>query len=267
MINIIRQILVKLHFQQMPALWQHRPLLNIFHEEAVKRRRRGDIHIKGHTHIAFIADVGSAEILHDHFRLHQHCLLLQKHAVQEGRIIRSNRDRLHSAHLLILFTRDPAALFLDHAVFLALAFQRNPAVTAVVDTHTPFFTRAHAALVLVQAPVVEIVEIGAPDQIASALVRMRIRLHDILKPHFQHFQFSYCYSFVPVWILKALIADRSLFGLTLSYFDVLNNNYSHWGIDLATSTKTKFVHYSNAVMHMWRVIGIRYTSSVSPQAV
>ena len=77
----------------------------------------------------------------------------------------------------------------------------------------------------------------------------------------------YCYSFVPVWILKALIADRSLFGLTLSYFDVLNNNYSYWRIDLATSTKTKFVHYSNAVMHMWRVIGIRYTSSVSPQAV
>jgi hypothetical protein len=77
----------------------------------------------------------------------------------------------------------------------------------------------------------------------------------------------YCYSFVPVWILKALIVDRSLFGLTLSYFDVLNNNYSYWGIDLATSTKTRFVHHTNAVMHMWRVIGIRYTSSVSPQAV
>lgn len=77
----------------------------------------------------------------------------------------------------------------------------------------------------------------------------------------------YCYSFVPVWILKALIVDRSLFGLTLSYFDVLNNNYSYWGINLATSTKTRFVHHNNAVMHMWRVIGIRYTSSVSPQAV
>ena len=77
----------------------------------------------------------------------------------------------------------------------------------------------------------------------------------------------YCYSFVPVWILKALIVDRSLFGLTLSYFDVLNNNYSYWGINLATSTKTRFVHHTNAVMHMWRVIGIRYTSSVSPQAV
>lgn len=77
----------------------------------------------------------------------------------------------------------------------------------------------------------------------------------------------YCYSFVPVWILKALIEDRSLFGLTLYYFDVLNNDYSSWRIDLATSTKTKFVHHSNAVMHMWRVIGIRYTSSVSPQAV
>lgn len=74
----------------------------------------------------------------------------------------------------------------------------------------------------------------------------------------------YCYSFVPVWILKALIVDRSLFGLTLSYFDVLNNNYSYWGINLATSTKTRFVHHTNAVMHMWRVIGIRYTSSVSP---
>lgn len=77
----------------------------------------------------------------------------------------------------------------------------------------------------------------------------------------------YCYSFVPVWILKALIEDRSLFGSTLYYFDVLNNNYSSWRIDLATSTKTKFVHYSNAVMHMWRVIGIRYTSSVSPRSV
>lgn len=77
----------------------------------------------------------------------------------------------------------------------------------------------------------------------------------------------YCYSFVPVWILKALIVDRSLFGLTPSYFDVLNNHYRYWNIDLTTSTKTKFMYYTNAVIHMWRVIGIRYTSSVSPQAV
>jgi len=77
----------------------------------------------------------------------------------------------------------------------------------------------------------------------------------------------YCYSFVPVWILKALIVDRSLFGLTPSCFDVLNNHYRYWNIDLTTSTKTKFMYYNNAVIHMWRVIGIRYTSSVSPQPV
>ena len=77
----------------------------------------------------------------------------------------------------------------------------------------------------------------------------------------------YCYSFIPVWILKALIVDRSLFGLIPTYFDIMNNNHDFWKIDLTTSTTTKLTHYSDATMHMWRVIGIRYTSSVSPQAV
>ena len=77
----------------------------------------------------------------------------------------------------------------------------------------------------------------------------------------------YCYSFIPVWILKALIVDRSLFGLIPSYFDVMNNNHDFWKIDLTTSTTTKFTQYQDERMHMWRVIGIRYTSSVSPQAV
>lgn len=77
----------------------------------------------------------------------------------------------------------------------------------------------------------------------------------------------YCYSFIPVWILKALIVDRSLFGLIPNYFDVMNNNHDFWKIDLTTSTTTKLTHYDDATVHMWRVIGIRYTSSVSPQAV
>lgn len=77
----------------------------------------------------------------------------------------------------------------------------------------------------------------------------------------------YCYSFIPVWILKALIVDRSLFGLIPSYFDVINNNHDFWKINLTTSTTTKLTHYDDAGIHMWRVIGIRYTSSVSPQAV
>ena len=77
----------------------------------------------------------------------------------------------------------------------------------------------------------------------------------------------YCYSFIPVWILKALIVDRSLFGLIPNYFDIMNNNHDFWKIDLTTSTTTKLTHYSDATMHMWRVIGIRYTSGVSPHAV
>ena len=77
----------------------------------------------------------------------------------------------------------------------------------------------------------------------------------------------YCYSFIPVWILKALIVDRSMFGLIPSYFDVMNNNHDFWKIDLTTSTTTKLTYYDDATMHMWRVIGLRYTSSVSPQAV
>lgn len=71
----------------------------------------------------------------------------------------------------------------------------------------------------------------------------------------------YCYSFIPVWILKALIVDRSLFGLIPSYFDVMNNNHDNWKIDLTTSTTTKFTHYSDDRMHMWRIIGIRLTST------
>ena len=75
------------------------------------------------------------------------------------------------------------------------------------------------------------------------------------------------YSLIPVWIMKAAIIDGSLFGVTTGYFDLLSRTAHRWLIDTATSSSTVFKHFHDDNVHIWRVIGIRYTSSVSPQAV
>ena len=75
------------------------------------------------------------------------------------------------------------------------------------------------------------------------------------------------YNIIPVWLLKECVINGSLSGVTIPTFEVLTSQGSWWRIDCSTSTATSLKHWHDQGIHMWRVIGIRYTSSVSPQAV
>ena len=75
------------------------------------------------------------------------------------------------------------------------------------------------------------------------------------------------FSVVPVWMMKKAIIDKNVFGVVPTIFDILNDHERRWEIDVADSTSTFFKYHDNQYVQMWRVIGIRYTSSVSPQAV
>ena len=75
------------------------------------------------------------------------------------------------------------------------------------------------------------------------------------------------FSMVPVWMMKKAIIDKNVFGVVPTTFDILNDHERLWEIDVADSTSTFFKYHDNQYVEMWRVIGIRYTSSVSPQAV
>lgn len=76
------------------------------------------------------------------------------------------------------------------------------------------------------------------------------------------------YNIIPVWLLKECVVNGGFSGVTIPTFEVLTRNKdTWWRIDCGTSTVTSLKHWHDQGVHMWRVIGIRYTSSVSPQAV
>ena len=75
------------------------------------------------------------------------------------------------------------------------------------------------------------------------------------------------FSVIPVWMMKKAIIDKNVFGVVPTTFDILNDHERRWEIDVADSTSTFFKYHDNQYVQMWRVIGIRYTSSISPQAV
>lgn len=75
------------------------------------------------------------------------------------------------------------------------------------------------------------------------------------------------FSVIPVWMMKKAIIDKNVFGVVPTTFDILNSHERRWEIDTGKSTSTFFKYNTNRSVQMWRVLGIRYTSSVSPQAV
>ena len=75
------------------------------------------------------------------------------------------------------------------------------------------------------------------------------------------------FSMVPVWMMKKAIIDKNVFGVVPTTFDILNDHERRWEIVVADSTSTFLKYHDNQYVEMWRVIGLRYTSSVSPQAV
>lgn len=75
------------------------------------------------------------------------------------------------------------------------------------------------------------------------------------------------FSVVPVWMMKKAIIDKNVFGFVPATFDILNDHERMWEIDVADSTSTFFKWHYDEAIHMWRVIGIRYTQTAAPTIV
>ena len=75
------------------------------------------------------------------------------------------------------------------------------------------------------------------------------------------------YKFMPVWFLKQCIINHSFMGVSMPAIEIIIGVSVYWRIDCVNSTTTVLKWYDDQGVHMWRVIGIRYTSGVSPQAV
>lgn len=73
------------------------------------------------------------------------------------------------------------------------------------------------------------------------------------------------YSVIPVWVLRKIITDHDFFGLNESYFNLCQDDVNWWFIDVANSTPTLFKHHADNTVHMWRVVGLRFTTTVTPE--
>ena len=69
------------------------------------------------------------------------------------------------------------------------------------------------------------------------------------------------YSVVPVWFLKKCVIDKSLFGLTIDYVNIVGQGDGAWTIDTVNSTSTLLKYVQDTNLHMWRIIGIRLTNA------
>lgn len=75
------------------------------------------------------------------------------------------------------------------------------------------------------------------------------------------------YNFVPVWFLKECIVNHSFMGVSMPTIEILMSTSNWLRINCNTSTTTVLKWYDDHGIHMWRVFGIRFTSSVNPQPV
>lgn len=75
---------------------------------------------------------------------------------------------------------------------------------------------------------------------------------------------KWLYNIIPVWILKKVIIDKNLFGIS-EYFDVCQQDVNSWYINTEDSTTTVLKHFTDNQVHMWRVIGLRFTTTVTPE--
>lgn len=74
-------------------------------------------------------------------------------------------------------------------------------------------------------------------------------------------------NFVPVWFLKECIINHSFMGVSIPTFNILDESNGYWRINTIKSTTTSLKYFDDYDIHMWRVFGIRFTSSVNPQPV
>lgn len=75
------------------------------------------------------------------------------------------------------------------------------------------------------------------------------------------------YGFMPVWLLKEVVTNQAFMGLSIPTITVLSQGVFYWRINTATSTVSELKHYGNNQIHMWRVIGMRYTQAAAPTII
>ena len=75
---------------------------------------------------------------------------------------------------------------------------------------------------------------------------------------------KWLYNIIPVWILKKVIIDKNLFGIS-EYFDICQQDVNSWYINTEDSTTTVLKHFTDNKVHMWRVVGLRFTTTVTPE--
>lgn len=69
------------------------------------------------------------------------------------------------------------------------------------------------------------------------------------------------FSVIPVWMMKKVIVDKNVFGVVPTTFDIVNDHERRWEIVVADSHFTFLKYNYDANVKMWRVIGIRYTTT------
>jgi len=74
------------------------------------------------------------------------------------------------------------------------------------------------------------------------------------------------YNFVPVWVLKQCIVNHDFMGISIPSIEILQSPPDNWWkIDCSTSTTTTLKWFDGNDIHMWRVVGLRFTTTVTPE--
>lgn len=72
----------------------------------------------------------------------------------------------------------------------------------------------------------------------------------------KHIDLGAC-KFIPVWVLKNIINNKSLFGVSAEKCCLLSVIGQYWEIDVKNSTTTKLAYSTDSKLRAWKVIGIK----------
>jgi hypothetical protein len=64
-------------------------------------------------------------------------------------------------------------------------------------------------------------------------------------------------KFIPVWVLKNIINNKNLFGVSAEKCCLSSVTGQYWEIDVKNSTPTKLAYSTDSRMRVWKVIGIK----------
>ena len=184
----VRKVLIKFHFQQMLSRGLHRSSGQFPRKKALQIPRRENMAVKSDSYVSRLIDVGAAVITHDDLRPKALGPDEGGKPVEQRRCVGGYGTRFSGYQGLKLIVGQHAAVLVDHVVLLGLAFQRDPLWRTVVSPYPPLFPMTHTGQIFPYAPVVEIIEVNASDVIDSLRPGMGVRQQDILKTMLQNSQ-------------------------------------------------------------------------------